>query len=244
MAVLSLAAYFVFSDVRNRPQTGPTPGMSHPLIQPLKSIKDPRLARLDGEDDMDFSKRLNQIVSQSFYHCDPDDATRIVDRIALHLLSGNYRAEGFLDPKSARCGFCHQSAFILSYALERWGVNSIVFGLNGHVVSLVKIDDQHYLFDPDYGVGPIPYPNYTSLTVKNSYQKSGLWNPSLIPVYATTRDDQPYMSMDWLKHARIHQQKMVFRVESIVILILSLSIIVFLGAVIRNFLNSSVRAYD
>lgn len=132
-------AYISLSEPE-RPKIGSVPGMSYATAPALKSFDDPRLSRLDGEGTLNFANRINQTLFEAFYHCDTNDAARVVDRLATYLLPREYRDQGFLDLKSARCGFCHQSAFILSHALAAGGVDARPIGLIGHVVSLVKIE--------------------------------------------------------------------------------------------------------
>ena len=226
LLITVVGSYLVLHEPQ-RTKSGKVPGMSYAISPPLKSYGDPRLRRLPDESDFAFAKRINQVIFESFYHCAPNDAARIADKLALHLVRSTDREQGFLDPKSARCGFCHQAAFILSYALERGGVNASPIGLNGHVVSLVTTNEGSYLFDPDYGASAIPYPNYSNLQVKSIYEQAGRWRNSLVPVYASTDDDGPYYSMDSLKRTLLYQRMAVFFIESAVLLILLLAIVNF-----------------
>ena len=229
------AGVYVSLSERERPKTGPVPGMSYATAPALKSFDDPRLARLDGESSLDFATRINLTLFEAFYHCDTNDAARVVDRLATYLLPREYRDQGFLDLKSARYGFCHQSAFMLSHALAAGGVDARPIGLIGHVVSPVKIGESAYLFDPDYGVSSIPYPDYSVSEVKFAYEQFGRWKGALEPVYASAKNDQPYYSMEWLDKVLTRQRTAVVLVETFVLLALSLATIIFCEALVRHF---------
>lgn len=152
---------------------GDIPGYSFPVELPITSWADIRLVRNPGEDDLALVNRLNRTVSSTYYHCDPDDAARPLDKLISKILPEAIMRDGFLGPRNMRCGFCHQSAYILSRALEANGLASYILGINGHVVSLVKLNDGNYIYDPDFGIGHIDYENYRYDDIKAVYEKKG-----------------------------------------------------------------------
>lgn len=133
-----------------------TPGYSYAVTSPLKGWLDPRLRRKPGETDMPLASRLNKEIFNARYHCDFRETSRLIENIAALTFRDRFREVGLLYPEHL-CGFCHQSAYILSRAMTNNGIDAIPLGLNGHVVTLMSLDGTAWLFDPDFGLGPFEY---------------------------------------------------------------------------------------
>ncbi|EIC22549.1 hypothetical protein Thi970DRAFT_02820 [Thiorhodovibrio frisius] len=180
-----------------------------------------RLQRREGESDWDFSTRLNQQVFESIYHCDYDFAPRAIERIVGLTPGSKLDQVGFLSPDIV-CGFCHQVAFILAKALSNGGLNAKPLGVNGHVVTLAYIDGKPFVLDPDIGVGPIAYGDQMSDEAAHAYKTKlmdstdqppspGLvrYMNKIVEAYATTEDDRPYFTLDWMSRIQIRQQRYI-----------------------------------
>lgn len=211
------------------PTSGASPGYSHPIEARLLDWSDTRLQRRPQEGDFEFVSRLNDVVFRSFFHCEPDDRARPIDDLAWQLLSllpTRYLEHGLLYPKSIRCGFCHQAAYMVSRAATRAGVQVLPWSLNGHVVALAYIDENIYIFDPDLGVGPIDYIQYDKLKIRDSYNKHSGWNDALEAAFKEVDDDRVYTEMRKLiKRENLHR--------SVVVLLESLSLAFLVGAAIH-----------
>lgn len=133
--------------------------MAYALESPLKGVNDPRLHRPHGYSDVAFLSRLNQAVHRSAAHCAPGLDHHWLLRTLAPLIPEleESHKNGIITPYRGafRCGLCHQSATVLYEILRREGFDARVLGLNGHVVTEVRLDSTIYLLDPDFGVGPI-----------------------------------------------------------------------------------------
>lgn len=207
----------------DRPTQGLLPGYSFATQTPITSWSDTRLLRRAGESDIELGTRLTQVVFQSYYHCDTDDGARPIDKLIYQLLPNQVIRHGFLSPANMRCGFCHQSAYLLSRALTLQGVMAWPRGLKGHVVALAQIDGKQLIFDPDFGVGPVEYSDYNPDSIRSVYAQTGKWIPELEPVYATNQDDGLYSSMHMLVVREWLQRGVTFAGESLVLALTLLS---------------------
>lgn len=201
------------------------PGYSHATTPMIRGWNDPRFVRREGEDDWRFIKRLNGLVNSSYYHCRFDEITRPVDWLALKLFGRNdptlqygFKYVGYLLPEN-RCGFCHQSAFILANFLTRGGIPAEALGLNGHVVTFFTMDEKLWIIDPDIGLGPYEYRENMWQEMKDDYLKLTAGDPALFRQFAAAftdlLDDRLYLSREELRDIERIQRKYIIIAEQV-----------------------------
>jgi hypothetical protein len=200
----------------------------------LASWDDPRLKRVDGEADLEFANRMLNIVHDSTYHCEAYDYrqswfTWLTWKLGIYsIIPGN--TQGVLDLKTFRCGFCHQRAFILAKVLRDRGIKSAeVLGINGHVITVFKDNNELYSVDPDFGVGPVNISgldsgeNISDEILNKNELRNGLWNTyspligshsqslidSVLDFYLSNEDNQ-YYNYNNLERLRTAQSIMFF----------------------------------
>jgi hypothetical protein len=193
--LLAVIAVLIAASVLVGPAEGTT-GLAtydRALSPRLTGWDDPRLRRGD-ETDLAFATRVTDVVSDAIYHCEPSEPQSLLSPLVA-------TGEGILHPAHLRCGFCHQSAFVLAEALVRGGISAYARGLNGHVVTALSLDGTEYVADPDYGVMPfaidwddaLPSALAAYVAVPDSEQ------PRVRRAYGTADDDGPYYTMAHLR---------------------------------------------
>jgi hypothetical protein len=125
----------------------------------------------------------------------------------------SHEVYGILLPENG-CGFCHQSAFILAKALLNQGISASVFGLNGHVVTLVDISNVKWIADPDAGIGPFLYSTTMWSEIRPQYEafagSTGSWIEAFESSFAKTDDDASFAPMERLL-ALEKKQRLIIR---------------------------------
>ncbi len=189
--------------------SGTTPDYNFATLERLSCWSDSRLQRFPEESDLELAKRLTQVVHGAVFHCDPGNFRHLGGALALKFLK--HAGQGLLSPAWMNCGFCRQVAHVLARALRLQGVDAIAFALNGHVVTLFRHGQDHYVSDPDVGVGPILFgadlwsraePKYLGLPwVSNECIEV------LRPIFSSIEDDRPYYSTRFLDQLESKQSK-------------------------------------
>ncbi len=209
----------------------------------ISNWNDKRLKRLPNEDDLDLVKRLTTIISSSIYHCELNAAPRLLDNLAFFFKLQEFE-QGHLTPKSLRCGYCHQIAYILAKALSLQGVSAEVWGLNGHVVTLVTINKIRYIADPDFGIGPIKYEKTTSNETLQLYLNiigdNAAWQEAVQKPLSSMKDDGRYYPMEKLSKIEKAQETITIKLEITAYLLMLLGLFV-LTTSIRTFLDIRTR---
>ncbi len=107
-----------------------------------------------------------------------------------------------------RCGFCHQRAYLLFEHLREQGIEAMVFGLNGHVVTQFELNGRSYLADPDYGVGPFEASNSAAELVQRVHAAYAQYPTELrgrlATMYASFEDNEPYLQLDRIKSMQLN----------------------------------------
>lgn len=181
---------------------GKIPGYSYATSPPFIGWDDARLLKLGNESPLDFVMRANEAVAQAIYNCHPNPG-------GLKFLPGKIgkltREHGLLSATHIRCGYCHQSAYVLSRALRNNGIDAVTYGVGGHVVTLVWLDGQSWIVDPDWGVGPFKVdvrskeemsqlaPSYATVTQVDLVG-------GMEKIYSNTDDDDLYYSSQYLDY--------------------------------------------
>lgn len=206
-----VVAIIILQPYENKPLK-PKPGVNYAPNAYLSGWNDTRLKRQNGESDLDFATRLNLVIHNSTYHCGPQDNRTLAERV-LFSLSKQSAEQGLLTPE-LRCGLCHQRAYILAKSLANSGLNTIVFGLNGHVVTLVELSGVRLIFDPDYGVGPFNYDEYDPSMMNDTYRHK-YWTSETVAAgsLSTKDDDDEYYTMSILDDISIKQQRLLYLIK-------------------------------
>ncbi|MDX8520159.1 hypothetical protein [Mesorhizobium dulcispinae] len=173
-----------------------TAGLTAVTIKPISEIADTVLDITEGESQLGYVKRVTDVVHLSTFNCQPTEfSLSWLERIFLWLSgSPSLFVEGILVKDRFTCGFCHQRVFLVRQALQRNGITSDLFGLNGHVVARVNIDRKQYYTDPDYGVGPFPAAADTlEEAVRSNYSLAASGDLELlVGFYNSAEDNKPY----------------------------------------------------
>lgn len=194
------------------------PGMTRASDALLSGWDDPRLARKADETDLAFTERAMRTIHRATYHCEARQNSQTLAATLAASRAPETSTFGYLDPSILRCGFCHQRAFLLTETLRRGGItNARTFGLNGHVVTLVRIGDASYMVDPDFGVGPIKYESTSYASTAVSHY-STVTDAEMVKhltdgAFSTMGDDVEYMTHDWLLALSARQLNVVREVE-------------------------------
>ena len=193
-------------------------GYSYVVGTPLAGWGDYRLQRKLDESDRDFVIRLNKTIFASIYHCNYDATPRLIDKLVALIQVDHFKnGLGFLTPVMLKCGLCSQVSYVLARALNLGGVKAVPLSIGGHVVTLVHLENQDWIADPDFGVGLFKYEDNMWNKNKESYSiipKSFVQTYSeLEKAFETTADDQPFYnkSMDWLNNVEF-QQRMYIKI--------------------------------
>ncbi|TGQ50944.1 hypothetical protein EN836_26575 [Mesorhizobium sp. M1C.F.Ca.ET.193.01.1.1] len=231
VACAAIATQEIWTVHQSRPGAG-TAGITAISIVPIASIPNTALDMTGGESKLAYVKRVTDIVHLSTFNCQPSDfSLSWLDRIFL-ALSGNPSvfSDGVLVKDRFVCGFCHQRAFLVHQALQRNGIESDVFGLNGHVVARVSIEGKQYYTDPDYGVGPFAArPESLEDVVRSTYLLAASGDlDQLSGFYTSAGDNGTYDGLD----ARSEQQAAIFqRSRYAVVLLLLMTVLNLLACV-------------
>ena len=193
----AIALHHFWTVYPSKPDAGRA-GMATSTLRLISAFPDSTFDISESEAPLGYVKRVTDLVHLTTYHCNPKNyQLSLLERLSLRL-SGSPTTfdQGILVKHRFGCGFCHQRAFLVHQAIGRNGLDSIVFGLNGHVVVKVTIEDKEYLTDPDYGVGPFAYTaDVTALDadVRRSYATAPSANLDLISgIYTTLENNGPY----------------------------------------------------
>lgn len=185
-------------------------------------IAERRLADIDAADvtrrvnegELGYVTRINEMVHQSTYHCNPTDYGLSAVELAT---SGLMKVLGFridwrqgLFGEGMLYGFCHQRAIILARMLESNGIPAAAFGLNGHVVTLVHLEGAEYLVDPDFGALPYRYDvDDRSLRARfdASYANVGFDDmDNIFEMAAGQEGNGPYYSPEYLGEIQVSRE--------------------------------------
>ncbi|MDX8514957.1 hypothetical protein [Mesorhizobium captivum] len=199
-----------------------TAGVTAISIVPIASIPGNALDITGGESKLSYVKRVTDVIHLSTFNCQPNDfSLSWLDHIFL-ILSGNPNvfSDGVLVKDRFACGFCHQRAFFVHQALQRNGIESDVFGLNGHVVARLSIEGKQYYTDPDYGVGPFPaMPESLGDIVRSTYSLAASGDlDQLAGFFTSTGDNETYNGLD----AKSEQQAAIFQQSRYAVILLLL----------------------
>ncbi|MDE5879523.1 MAG: hypothetical protein K2G99_05825 [Desulfovibrio sp.] len=205
--LIVIAGLFDFRAPNGAPEL--YPGQAVPGKK-LEGWNDDRLRRLDSEGDLDYAARMSRILSTSYYYCNYATRENLME-LATSRFSRTWNEVGFLQP-DRYCGFCHQASYILAKILTRKGIDAAPLGINGHVVVLVKEGGADYLFDPAYGVGPMPYKDDMTGYIPAFYGTDRAYDWLRKP-FATSKDDDYFYSMQWLNDAEKEQNRALYIVK-------------------------------
>ena len=107
-----------------------------------------------------------------------------------------------------RCGFCHQRAYLLFERLRERGIEAMVLGLNGHVVTQFELSGRTYFTDPDYGVGPFEFTDSASEPVRRVHAAYAQYPTKLrnrlATMFASFDDNEPYLYLDKIKSMQLN----------------------------------------
>lgn len=192
-------------------------GYSYATDKPLSGWEDHRLERVPGETDRDFATRLNEVIAATIYHCDLLSTPRLIDKLVASLLRINpgsyFESNGFLTPSALRCGLCSQSAYVLARALNLGGVKAAPLNINGHVVTLIHLETQDWIADPDMGLGLFQYQDNMWNEVSKYYLQIPGYNTDLTisalkKAFKTNVDDKE-SRMDWSNQVELQQRYLI-----------------------------------
>jgi hypothetical protein len=123
---------------------------------------------LPKESPVEYSKRLTSVIANGIAHIhwgryEPSlfhQTVPIWENWVLHamgLFSGipEYQRYHYSNPEKSMergIGICGDAAMIMSQVLEKSGIESKIVTFPGHVVVAATIQNQSFIFDPDYGV--------------------------------------------------------------------------------------------
>jgi hypothetical protein len=193
------------------------PGYDYAVAAPLSSYDDPRVQREPRENPLAYAARATDVVFRAIYHCEPTQtqqqtwATALLSRVTSDVPS----AEGVLNPRGLRCGFCHQVAFGLAEILRRNGISGAdARGLDGHVITTFEQDGRSYAADPDLGVAPFVVdwddPDQLQDAVRvayRGYDDNPDYVEALATIYSDTSTDGTYGGSHEQLLALANQQK-------------------------------------
>lgn len=240
--ILTLAPTIFFFN-SSEPESG-IPNYNFSTEPPISDWNDKRLKRRSHEGDLDLAQRLTSTISASIYHCEFDEAPRLLENLVFLFKIPEFE-QGHLALKSLRCGYCHQIAYILAKALLLQGIPAEVWGLNGHIVTLITIDQIRYIADPDFGIGPIKYEETTSNKTLKLYLDivgdDTLWQEAVRKPLSSLDDDGRYYSMDELNEIEKSQERVILKLETTAYILMLLGLFV-LATSIREFLD--IRTQD
>ena len=161
---------------------------------------------------------INQAVSRAMIHKSPSDVP-LSENYVLHVLqyvdwlavAAGYDGLIFspyeyLDPQTGlRRGFglCSQAARVAAGYAQKYGLQSFLLTLNGHVVAMVRQGGREYIMDPDY---ELVLPFGLEYAEKNSHEVFDLalkkgWSAqraeTLKNLYATSQDNVVHAYYDY-----------------------------------------------
>jgi len=135
------------------------PGYDHIVGRSLADVPASEFVKSADESELGYVSRITQIIHESTYHCLSTDNSLSLVESAVNVLAKavgyntNYEL-GLFDFKDFKCGFCSERASALTKVLQDNGIETITYGLGGHVVSRFTSGGNVFFSDPDYGVGP------------------------------------------------------------------------------------------
>ena len=196
---------------------GKIPGYHYISEQRFANIGAAEMARAPGEGTLGYVARMNQLVHLSTYHCNPTDySLSVVESVTSALMNlVGYRfdwRQGLFDERML-CGFCHQRAIILSRLLEKQGLSAMAYGVNGHVVTLLHLEDgAEYLVDPDYGAPPYRY-DVSNSVLRQGFDASYAQTPfrkvdHVFQMVASRDDNQLYLTPDHIAEVQADREVM------------------------------------
>jgi hypothetical protein len=209
-------------------------GISYPANESLKSWDDARLLRQLDESDSCFASRVNEEIHKSTYHCKPNINKTMIEKI-IFFLNHETSRQGFLTPVLMHGGFCHQRAYILARTLKNARLNAKVWGLNGHVVTKVKISEVDIIYDPDYGLGPFVYRDYVLVKAGPEYSKrlDISFRNSDWKFLDTQEDDNEYYNMDYLRNLSEIQETLLLIINIIIVIVITFGCILIIVGINR-----------
>ena len=118
------------------------------------------------ESDEEYAIKINNAVHKGLAHYWSDEGIEKYNlRIPLHenyllnigsyLIPNMFEKYEYCDYRKALergVGLCSQHAIVLAGILKENGIESQLVELSGHIVVLSRIDNKHWILDPDYGV--------------------------------------------------------------------------------------------
>lgn len=191
-------------------EAGPLAGYHFPTEAALTGWDDTRLQRDENEEPLAFASRLTRVIGQSIYHCQDPVQDTIFAKISDRFLK--LRKIGTLSPRFLPCGLCHQVASVLVMALIRGGVNASVYSLNGHITTIININGERYISDPDLDIKPFKANIFSENEIKNAAseayrdlsQRLGVgmnneWIAYIISTYASIQDNFEFKDTNQLQ---------------------------------------------
>jgi hypothetical protein len=219
--IFVIGASSVFLEENVVPKKNGLAGIHYPAKKSLTSWEDNRLLRQLDESDSYFASRINIEIHNSTYHSKPQVNKTKLEKIIFFL---NYESsrQGFLTPGLMEGGFCHQRAYVLARTLKNAGLDAKVWGLNGHVVTIVKISGVHMIYDPDYGLGPFCYAQYNLANAGPEYsQRLNIpFQNSDWKFLNSQEDDKEYYNMEYLGHLSERQESLLLIIKIILLIII------------------------
>lgn len=162
------------------PTSGILPGYNYPKLKRLEGASDLRLKRIKGESTTEYIARLNMVVFDATWHCNPNKYNESAPNLNVFRIVGalypefqkSVKRQGVLtlDYGFYYCGFCHQNAEILTQTLIKNGINADTLAIKGHVITKVIIGGRVYFLDPDFGAGPFIKSKDLNLDYSKVYQ--------------------------------------------------------------------------
>jgi len=175
------------------------------------------LKRNDGESDMDYSFRVNDVISKRLAHIywnkyEPEKFNQLVpiwENYFLYFMgkfSGipeykRYHFANYSRSLKRGIGICGDASMVMSQVLNKEGIENKIASFNGHVVSAVQLNDgKQIVLDADFGVS-MPF------SIEEIHQ-----NPSLVDRYYLDQAHQPEQ-IESLKESYIGRYKLWDGVE-------------------------------
>ena len=178
-------------------------------------------------------------------HCDAENVGfSSLERILLAIWrsSAMVFTDGLLVRSRFSCGFCHQRAYLLFELLRARGIEAIVFGLEGHVVTRFVLNQRTFIADPDYGVGPFEYSESASELMRVVHTEYSAYDEELqgrlADMYTSFENNGIFPVKGGLDALRSRQEEFFMRAK-IVAGLLFLAAVGLLGGGIRTHLRSS-----
>lgn len=212
--IISGSAHFFHAYQPPGDPKGSLAGFHYIAERRFADIEAAEMTRRVNEGELGYVTRINEMVHQSTYHCNPTDyslsAVEFATSRLMKVLGFRFDWRQGLFGERMLCGFCHQRAIILARVLESNGIPAAAFGLNGHVVTLVQLEGAEYLVDPDFGALPYRYDvDDRSLRAgfDASYANVGFDDmDNIFEMVASREDNELYYSPEYLDGIQVNRE--------------------------------------